>query len=187
MSSVEDEKGDVLIDGRARRALGIMIVFAATLAAVYSLYVFQSSIPLAYASNQVAPNVIATATVPSSCAISLSPTGGFTFASQAPGTNTVTTPNSIVDTNGGNVGTFAWIYGSNWVGGASSFGVRNTTWSGASTTGYGSANALTTTTANTGLVVASGGGTATIYFGVGVPVGQAANTYTQNIVITNVC
>lgn len=166
---------------------GVAILIAVAAIAFSILFAIQSGIPLVFAANQIAPNVVATATVPLSCAISLNPSTGFNFANTVPGSNTVTLPNSIVDTNGGNAGTVVWIYGGNWIGGGSSFGVTNTVWSVTTATGYGVANQLTLTNSNTALVIAASGGANSIFFGLAVPTGQAANTYTQNVVITNVC
>ncbi len=171
------------------KLLGAALVAAAALSIFAALFMLQFGVNLAYATNQIAPNVILTEVVQSTCQITLS-VSALTFGNVIAWTNTVTTTNAVTDTNNGNAGTFMGVYGSNWIGPngiAPNFGVKNTTWSGASTTGYGSANALTLISANTNLAAGASGGTATIYFGLGIPQGQSANTYTQNIIITNVC
>ncbi len=160
----------------------VAIVVAAVAMSV--LFLFQSAVPLAYA-NQIAPNVIATATVPSSCAISLNVFSA-NFGDLNPGVNSITTSQNVLDTNGGNVGTYIWVYGGNWISGGNSFGVKNTTYSSSSATNYASGTQLTTASANTNIAVASAT-SSNIWFGTGVPVGQAAGTYSQNVVITNVC
>lgn len=159
--------------------------FIATSAIFFSvLFVFQFEMPLAFAANQIAPNVILTVTVNTVCEISLN-TQTINFGVITASQNTLTTSQNVLDSNGGNVGAYAWVYGGNWIGGASSFGVMNTTWA-SSNTAYRPAAPLTDVSANT-VILISAAGNANVWFGLGVPSGQAANTYTQNIIITNVC
>lgn len=167
------------------------VAFAAAIAATVFgvLFALQLGVNLAFASNnQIAPNEILTEVVASTCQISLSPSA-FTFANVVASGNTVTTPNSVLDTNNGNAQTYLWVYGSNWIGPNGilpTFGVGSTVFSSAASTGYGSATALTLISQNTAILDAAAS-SANVFFGLGIPTGQAANTYTQNIIITNVC
>lgn len=177
-------KGDRMVTEYPKRALSTAIAVGLASVIFAALFMLQSIVPLSYA-DITAPNVIASASVPLSCAISLN-TFAISFGTINPSTNTLTTSKNVLDTNGGNQGTFIAVYGTSWIGGASSFVVGQTTWSSSSATGYGSGTALTASPTNTAIAVGTAS-SASIWFGVGVPSGQAANTYTQNVVILNVC
>ncbi len=151
-----------------------------------SLFALQKTVPLAYAANSTG-NAVLTITVPLTCEISL--VQSITFGTILPGANSVTTSQNVLDTNSGNEGAFAAVDGGNWIGTSNSlntFGVGNTVWSAGSSVTFASANALTATAANTNVAVGSGS-SANIWFGLGIPTGQAADSYTQNIVVINLC
>lgn len=125
------------------------------------------------------------------CGISLS-VNAISFGTVKPGSNTVTTGNLVTDTNsGGTVQAVIWAYGGNWMlGGSFGFGVTNTVYASKSSNTYASAALLTGISANTGIMMTASGGaynSNSIYFGLGIPGGQAAATYTQNIIILNTC
>ena len=164
---------------------GMTITVATAIMILSSLFFMSYIVPVAYA-NAVAPNVIATANVPLSCAISLNRTS-LGFGLVDPSTNSIYLYNAISDTNGGNEGTTIYIYGGNWIGAntALTFGVGNTQWAGANQL-YGTGNALTTSITTTNIAVAAAT-SAGVWFGVAVPTGQTANVYSQSVVITNVC
>ena len=165
--------------------LEIAAFATAALAVAATLLALQAFVPAAYA-NSVAPNVIFTVNVESVCEISLSKS--ISFGTILAGSNSVTTSQNVLDTNNGNGGAFVAVNGGNWIGAnaLNVFGVSNTVWSAASAVGYGSANALTTVAANTDIAVAAGSST-NVWFGLGIPAGQAADVYSQNIIITNLC
>jgi hypothetical protein len=120
---------------------------------------------------------------PSQCTISLS-ANALSFATLPPGTSAWT--NSLVtDTNSGSIPATLWVSGTNWAYGANTFLVGNTEWNPTSLGAFGG-NALTGTAANTLIIVPSGGSN-TIYFGVKVPAATPQGTYTQNIIVLNVC
>ncbi len=174
-----------MANGDIRRSVGVAIVIAAAAIALSSFFILPDIVPIAYA-NAVAPNVIATANVALSCAISLNRTA-LGFGLVDPSTNSIYLYNAILDTNGGNEGTTIYIYGGNWIGAntALTFAVGNTQWAGANQV-YGTGNVLTTSITTTNIAV-SAATSAGLWFGVAVPSGQAANVYSQNVVITNVC
>ena len=168
--------------------LGAVVVSMVALVMFSVLFVLQFGIPLSFAANQIAPNVILSVTVNSVCEISLN-TQAVSFGNVIASQNTLTTSQNVLDTNNGNGGTFIWVDGGNWIGPngiAPSFGVTNTVYSASSANSFGASVALTQIPANSNIFI----GIATsnsVWFGLGIPAGQAANVYTQNIIITNVC
>jgi hypothetical protein len=132
-----------------------------------------------------------TVNVLSTCFISLS-TNAINFGTILSGSNTVSTSNSIQDTdNGGNAPATIYVYGGNWIGPAQ-FGVSNTTWSAAANTPYSSATRLSSAPSNTLITIAAPTQSnsitsSSVYFGVGVPGGAPVGAYTQNIVIEDSC
>ncbi len=170
------------------RELGIrsIVLAAFALAAVSSIFMLQYAVVPAYANNSVAPNVILSLTVPASCEISL--VQSISFGVVLAGSNTVTTSQNVLDLNNGNGGAFVAVSGGNWMGANAldTFGVSNTVWSSSNSVLFKSANALTLIPANTNIAVGAASG-ATIWFGLGIPPGQTADTYTQNILVTNLC
>ena len=140
--------------------------------------------PLTPSGNALAGTTVNIIYSSTSCQISLSTNAlsfGAVIASHAYNTNQV-----VTDTNNGPAASFLWINGGNWIGGGNSFGVGNTLWNPTSDSSY-KGNALTSATSNTNILVPGSGGSNSIYFGLGVPAGQPANVYSQNIIITNVC
>ncbi|MEM3208949.1 MAG: hypothetical protein QXE33_03450, partial [Candidatus Micrarchaeaceae archaeon] len=117
------------------------------------------------------------------CTISLTP-NAINFGSLNANAN-IATVNAITDSNTGNVNAYMLVYGGNWIG-PSQFGVSNTTWSALSGTSFATANHLTALAANTAILVPASGSN-TIYFGLGVPGGAPAGSYTQTITIENSC
>lgn len=153
---------------------------------VSGVLMLQGVIPTTFAANSVAPNVVFTLNVPSVCEISL--TQSINFGSLLPSANTGTTSQNVLDTNGGNGGAFIAVSGSNWIGtnALNVFGVSNTVWSDASTVSYGAATQLTFNAAPTGIAVDAGTSTH-IWFGLAIPAGQAADAYSENIIVINTC
>ncbi|MEM3661941.1 MAG: hypothetical protein QXG73_03880 [Candidatus Micrarchaeaceae archaeon] len=132
--------------------------------------------------------VVASANVQSVCFISLSPNAinfGTIFANA-----NVPTNNLITDSNpNGNAQATLFVYGGNWIG-PSQFGVSNTLWDAAPQTTYNGiplSNSLNTT----GIIIPASTyntiGSNKIYFGLGVPGGTPAGSYTQTITIENSC
>ncbi|MEM0086889.1 MAG: hypothetical protein QXT36_01305 [Candidatus Micrarchaeaceae archaeon] len=136
--------------------------------------------------------VVASANVQSVCYISLSP-NTINFGSIYANAN-VPTNNLITDSNpGGNVQATLLVDGGNWIQSVNSliqFGVGNTLWDAANQITY-TGNALTATLSNTGIIIPASTYTTTgsnsIYFGLGVPGGTPAGSYTQTITIENSC
>ena len=168
------------------KLLGGAVVVAAAVVTLSALFMIQFGLPLAFAANQIAPNVILTVNVPTVCEVSLSPTT-LNFGTVIPSQNTIYTNQNVIDTNNGNGDATIWVYGGNWIGAntALTFGVGNTVWA-ASNTAYGSGTALTQISATTS-VSTNPGSPGTVWWGLGIPAGQTANVYSQTIIITNVC
>jgi hypothetical protein len=165
---------------------GITIPGAQPAGLYTSNIVFQNS---CQPSNSIPLTVPTTANVVGTCYISLP--SSISFGSVNPGSNTDT--NVIVTDNdiNGNVAANVLVDGTTWVAGANSFGVSNTVWDAASQPSF-TGNALTNALVLTPIVVpAPSLGTPTtsnnIYFGVGIPQGTVAGSYTQNILIENSC
>ena len=121
-----------------------------------------------------------------SCIVSLN-TSTINFSSVSPGTDTGSTNQVVNVTNSGNAqATNVTIKGTAWSdGGSNTMPVGQTEW-GTSGFAYGSGTALTTSDA----VVTSNlgaGSSILIYFGLGVPQGQAAGSYTQTITLSMNC
>lgn len=140
----------------------------------------------------IATNTVATANVQSACFISLN-TGSIDFGSLNPNAN-VPTANQIIDTNqGGNIAANILVEGGNWISGSNNFLPSNTLWDGTSDATYtGNALSAIPTATDTHIQITAGSiaspnPTASIYFGVGVPSGQVAGSYTQNIILENLC
>ncbi|MEM3572603.1 MAG: hypothetical protein QW530_02645, partial [Candidatus Micrarchaeaceae archaeon] len=131
----------------------------------------------------VAGNTTSITFSPAVCTISLTP-NAINFGSLNANAN-IATVNAITDSNTGNVNAYMLVYGGNWIG-PSQFGVSNTTWSALSGTSFATANHLTALAANTAILVPASGSN-TIYFGLGVPGGAPAGSYTQTITIENSC
>jgi hypothetical protein len=96
-----------------------------------------------------------------------------------------TVPGSFAPTsnvvNIGNAGTATsniLIEGGNWISGTSSFLVGNTLWS--ATSGGNIGTQLSNTAVDTQIIIPAGDSNS-IYFGLNVPTGQAAGTYSQTI------
>ncbi len=167
------------------RILGVAIAAGIASGVFLALLALQLGVQVAYATNQIAPNVILSLTVPAGCEISLN-TQSISFGTITASQNSLTTSQNVLDTNGGNGGAVIAVSGSNWVSGGNNFGVSNTVYSSSSSTSYASGTALTLIPANTAIVVGSSSST-NVWFGLGIPAGQVASTYSQNIIITNVC
>ncbi|MGC8710729.1 MAG: beta strand repeat-containing protein, partial [Candidatus Micrarchaeia archaeon] len=131
--------------------------------------------------NSVESGVITISSV--TCTISLSTTS-INFGSISPSTS-IATNNAIADSNTGNANAYIFVYGGNWIG-PTQFGVSNTTWSKASGTLFSLANKLSSTAANTTILVPASSSNS-IYFGLGVPGGAPPGSYSQNIIIENSC
>lgn len=126
-------------------------------------------------------------TFPLSCYITLTP-NTINFGNVNPNTN-IATINSVVDSNSGNANANMLVYGGNWLVSstlANGFGVSNTSYASTSGVPYSSANKLSKTATSTLLTVPASGSN-TIYFGLNIPPGVAANSYTQTITIENSC
>ena len=133
-----------------------------------------------------APNVVASMTVLSTCEISLS-NSVITLPATAPGSFAHTDNGVVTDSNPGNMAGNVVIYGGNWIGtsSANTFYVTNTVWNPSSSSSL-IGNQLTSSPF-TSLLQIPAAGSSTIYFGANVPSGQAADTYSQNIVIETSC
>lgn len=117
------------------------------------------------------------------CSISLTPSA-INFGILSPSTDIATT-NSVVDTNSGSSEAYMYVYGGNWIGPSSRFGVSNTTWSVSSGAAF-PANRLSAVAHNTTILVPASSSNS-IYFGLGIPGGAPSGSYTQNIIIENSC
>ena len=130
--------------------------------------------------------VTASVTINNYCTFTVSNTA-INFGSMNPGTTTATTANGVVTvTDTGNIGSNILTSGNSWVYNSNSFGVQNTVWSGSSSTAYASATPLTITSTDTGIVVTTTAPN-TIYYGLGIPAGQAPGTYSQTIDVISSC
>ncbi len=142
-------------------------------------------------SNSVELTVPTTANIVGTCFISLSPTT-VNFGSIVPGANVPTNVNVVVSDPGGNFAANVLVDGTNWVSGVNNFGVSNTLWDAANQVSVYAGTPLTNALVITSIIVTAPTlGTPTtsnsIYFGLGIPQGVVAGTYTQNIVIENSC
>ena len=143
-------------------------------------------------STAITTNTVATANVQSACFISLN-TATIDFGSLNPNSNVPTT-NQIIDTDtGGNIAANILVEGGNWISGSNNFLPENTLWNPTTSVSYvGNALSAIPTVTDTQIQIAAGSiaspnQAASIYFGVGVPAGQVAGAYTQNIILENLC
>ena len=118
------------------------------------------------------------------CTISLN-SNTINFGSINPNSS-ISTTNSIIDSNTGNANAYLYVFGGNWIGSAQSFGVSNTSYSGASGIPYSTASKLSALAVNTLLSVPSSGSN-TIYFGFNLPKAIKSGIYNQTITIENSC
>jgi len=146
-----------------------------------------------YNSVSSAYTVTASVNVLGTCFISLNPTS-LNFGSIAANAN-VLTNNLVTDSNpNGNVAANVLVEGTSWNSISTpsiGFGVSNTLWNPSSLNAY-SGNALTNTLAPTGITITAPTQANTItsspiYFGLGVPGGTPAGSYSQTITIENSC
>ena len=100
----------------------------------------------------------------------------------------------VTDTDtGGNIAANILVDGGNWISGLNNFYVANTLWDGTSDATYiGNALQLDPNIQDTNIQIAqptpsAPSKSASIYFGLAVPAGQASGAYTQNIVFENKC
>ena len=158
-------------------AFAFMVVISA-----FALSGFSSAVTVT-----AAPNVVASMTVLSTCEISLS-NSVITLPATAPGSFAPTDNGVVTDSNPGNIAGNVVIYGGNWIGtsSANTFYVTNTVWNPSSSLNQIIGNQLTSSPF-TSLLQIPAAGSSTIYFGANVPSGQAADTYSQNIVIEASC
>ncbi len=145
--------------------------------------------------NSITQTVQLQANVQSTCYITLS-TNSINFGTIVANANVPTTYQVIDSDNGGNAAANVILYGTNWIGpGSFSFGVSNTVWAGSNNVPFSSANALPLTalppTSLTPIVpqptLTSPSANVPIYFGLGIPGGTPAGSYTQTITIMNSC
>lgn len=125
--------------------------------------------------------------VPSACIATLN-SSSVVFGSVTPGSNTGAANQAVSVLNNGNTqATNTTITGTTWSdGGVNSMAVGQTQY-GVSGFTYGAGTALTTSPVSlTGGNLAAGGSLA-VYFGVGIPVQQAAATYNQTITVSMNC
>jgi hypothetical protein len=146
-----------------------------------------------YNSVSSAYTVTASVSVLGVCFISLSPTS-LNFGSIAANAN-VPTNNLVTDSDSnGDAAATIFVEGTSWNSISNTligFGVSNTLWS-ASSLGTYSGNALTNTLTSTGIIIAAPTQAnpttnSPIYFGLGVPGGTPAGSYSQTITIENSC
>ncbi len=131
-------------------------------------------------------DITASVTVPAICTVSLNTTT-IDFGSVAPGADTGGVNQAVNVTNGGNTqATSTTIKGNDWSDGTHTMPVGQTEWS-TSTFTYGSGTALTASDATITGGNLNAGSSLILYFGVGVPSGQAAATYSQTITVTMNC
>jgi len=146
-----------------------------------------------YNSVSSAYTVTASVNVLATCFISLSPTS-LNFGSIVANAN-VPTNNLVTDLDpNGNVAATIFVEGTSWNSVSNTligFGVSNTLWNPSSLVTY-SGNALTNTLTSTGITIpaptqANPTTNSPIYFGLGVPGGTPAGSYSQTITIENSC
>jgi len=149
-----------------------------------------------FASNTITGQV----TVPGTCFISSVSNTLINFGSLAPGSNTLTSNAITVTDSAGNKPEGIVIFGGNgiipepfWVGtsAGNTIGISNTVWSTSYNAGWsGTATITNTVSGNTIVLAAPTIGTSTsntLYLGMKVPAGTAADTYTTNIVLETSC
>ncbi len=141
----------------------------------------------AYPPNGVMPQASygpVQSSVQNTCTISLNH-NAVNFGNMNPGTS-ISTSNSITDTNSGNTNAYLYLYGGNWVQGLESFGVSNTIYADASGVAYSAASKLTSTATNSMIQIAASSSN-TIYLGLNIPPATPSSAYGQTITIENVC
>jgi hypothetical protein len=161
------------------------------------------TIPSAYAGNTIMMNVIVydsagwTANSVQSGTLTVSSSGStcvpvlsntlITFPSTKPGSY-ASTSNAETVTNSGTATSNIMIDGGNWISTspAAAFWVTNTLWSATSGANIGTQLTNTITGFDTKVQVASSS-SATLYFGVNIPVGQTAATYAETINVLESC
>ena len=132
--------------------------------------------------------VSASASVSNSVYVSAAPSSN-TFGNVYPG-STYDTNVLFVDTdNGGNIESNIMISGAGWTFGSNSIGVSNTLWSGASQSSY-TGTALTGTLSDTSIevlqpTISAPSQSNSIYFGVNIPGGTPAGSYSQTLTFEN--
>ena len=138
-------------------------------------------------------NVILTVNVPSTCFIQVSNTL-IQFGSVNPGSAAPTSNQVLDQDNLGNVNANIFVEGSNWIvpGSSPNFFAANTLWANyAAGAGVGNSvnfgGAPATSNFLDTLITVPFGASNQINFGVKIPGGQAAATYTTNIIIENSC
>ena len=146
-----------------------------------------------YNSISTANAITAMVDVQGTCYIALS-TNTISFGSIVSSAN-VPTNVLVTDTdNGGNVASTLMVEGNDWTQTANShttFGVSNTLWDATSQGSY-TGTALTNSLVTTGISIAAPNTVTTttsnsIYFGLNIPGGTPAGTYSQDITIENSC
>ncbi len=100
--------------------------------------------------------------------------------------NVIATQNAILITNTGNTPSNVLLSGNSWAFGTNTFGVTNTVWSWSINVPYITANALTSTEYDTEVTLGASN-SKDIYFGIGIPAGEAPGTYSQTINIISSC
>ena len=175
-------------DSTARTSrLYINLFIASLIVAVLVSLSYITSMPLQ--ANSISNTVLAGVNVPSVCTLTLS-NSLITFPSTVGGSN-APVANAVTTTNQGNIQGYLWLYGSNWVTSANTainFFVSNTIFTNVINQ-YGTPylpNTLPLSAANSAMLLPATIAN-TLYFGVNIPSGQAANSYNQNIVLQDVC
>lgn len=171
-------------------AVGIILVVVSLLSSLTG-FAFVNPVSAATSNGLVTGNVI----VNSACTISLTNTilqfGG---SSGVPPGTTSSPANQVTDTNGGNANSYIWTDAGNWIGPQTTnngnFLYSNTLWG--ATNSPVTAEVYNNTSTNTAIflpapTLGSAGTVNNIYFKVSVPIGTAAGTFLQQIVITNTC
>ncbi|MDE1762279.1 MAG: hypothetical protein KGH78_03760 [Candidatus Micrarchaeota archaeon] len=113
------------------------------------------------------------------------------FGSVTPG-SFAPTANAETVTDSGSVGSNIVLYSTstttgNWVSGSLSFLVSNTVWDGASHASTIVGNQLSNTITTDTQIFVPVSSSNNLFFGLNVPVGQAAGTYTQGITVSLSC
>ena len=129
--------------------------------------------------------ISASVTINNYCTFTVSNTA-ISFGSLNPGANTLTTSNTVTVTDTGNLGSNILTSGTSWTYASNNFGVQNTVWSASGSTAYGSGTVLTLSSVDSKIVVTTSTANS-IYYGLGVPAGQAPGTYSQTINIISSC
>ena len=159
----------------------VVAIFALAVALFSALYL-HSGITYATSTNE---NVNANVVVPSTCYLGVTP-NTISFGSVPPGSSYPTNVLVTASDTNGNVNSYLFVSGGNWIA-TSHFGVTNTSWDPTSQTTY-AGTALTTVPTNTLIPLSFGPSTSNdIYFGLNVPGGTAAGTYTQTITMYASC